>query len=158
MPNSGLENYHLPTRELPHNDSKRSTPSLDSASTGSAPLCLLTSGTFQLCKASSSEIGEWAPTVRGKKKKIIKDQKYPHKSQCALQHMYLPDSNELWEGFTLNAIHRSVNCNSRMYSVFALKKEMPPDSCFSHEDVFLHLQATVQNFRSDLPFLYTQNI
>lgn len=58
VPNFGLENYHLPTRELPHNDSKRSTPSLDSASMGSTPLCLLTSGTSQLCKASSSEIGE----------------------------------------------------------------------------------------------------
>lgn len=91
------------------------------------------------------------------KKIIMKDQKHPHKSQCALQNMCLSDSNELWEGFTPNAIHRSVNCNSRMYLVLVLKTEMPLDTWFSHKDVSLHLQATVQNSRSGLLFLYIQN-
>ena len=70
MPNSGLENYHLPTHKLPHNNSKRTTPFLGSASMGSTSLCCLTSGTFQNWKASILEIGDWAPTVCEKKKEI----------------------------------------------------------------------------------------
>lgn len=51
-----------------------------------------------------------------------KNQKYPHKSKYALKKKkYLPDPNELLEGFTLNAIHHSVNCNSRMHLALAEK-------------------------------------
>lgn len=52
---------------------------------------------------------------------IIRDEKHPPKSRYALQNMYLPDPNELWEGSILNAIHQSVNCNSRMHLVLAGK-------------------------------------